>query len=181
MQEKNVRKRLLYRTLRVMSGVMTGMMALASLAVAYSTVSGSTELVSDFAEIDGVEGPLSIAAKAAVVGTVLLSLLAFWLLFRSINLFLQHTERGELFINEVEIALSRMGTALILLYFVFLSYDIVVPMLILPDQIFDNSIDFLISFIDLNALTLLIGIVLRTLAGVLREGRAAQDELNQIL
>lgn len=181
MQGKRLNREWYYRLLRIVSAVMTGMMAAASLAVAYSTLSGGTEMVADFADLDGVAGTLSLTTKAVVIGAVLLSLITFWLLFRSINLFLKHAGRGQLLIDEAEIALSRMGTAMILLYCVFLVYDILVPMLIKPDDIFDNIIDFLTSFVDLNALMLLVGIVLRTLSGTLSEGRAAQDELKQIL
>jgi hypothetical protein len=68
-----------------------------------------------------------------------------------------------------------------LLYFVFLSYDIIRPMLAVPQDIFENSIDFITSLIDLNVLTLLLGIVLIALAGALREGRAVQEEYKQII
>ncbi|GAB5482464.1 MAG: hypothetical protein Pars92KO_22210 [Parasphingorhabdus sp.] len=176
-----IQNRWLYRLLRVVAGVMTSLVGLFIILTALTALAGDMELLTDMIEIESDDPNLGLAAQIALVVTSGLAVLTFLLLFRSINRFLAHAEKGELFLDSAANALSRMGISMILLYVVFLGFDVLLPMLIEPDSILENSVDFLVYLIDLNALGLLIGIVLLALAGALREGRELQDELRQIV
>lgn len=176
-----IQNRWLYRLLRVVAGVMTSLVGLFIILTAVTALAGDMELLTDMIEIESDDPKLGLAAQIALVVTSGLAVLTFLLLFRSINRFLAHAEKGELFLDSAANALSRMGISMILLYVVFLGFDVLLPMLIEPDSILENSVDFLVYLIDLNALGLLIGIVLLALAGALREGRQLQDELRQIV
>lgn len=180
-QEKTVRNRWLYRALRIVAAIMTAMMGLALTIATIATLLGDVEVLNDMIDLDTEIETLNMAAEICLVTANILALVTFGLLFQSINRFLNYAERGELFQDSAEKALIGMGKAMILLYFVFLSYDIILPMLAVPQDIFENSIDFITSLIDLNVLTLLLGIVLIALAGALREGRAVQEEYKQII
>jgi len=179
-QKAAVQNRWLYRVLRILSGVMTSLIGLTIVLTAVSALLGDTEMLTDMVEMDaGTQ--LSVAAKIALVVTSSLAILTFLLLFRSINRFLRHAENGELFLDSAANALSRMGVSMILLYVVFFGFDVVLPMLIEPQSVIENSLSYFIYLIDLNVLSLLIGIVLLALARALREGRELQDELKQIV
>jgi len=180
-QEKNVRNWWFYRALRIAAAIMTLMASLAIALMAVTALMDDTEILADFMDCDTKIGNLNIAAKTGIVAVTLFALLTFWRLFRSINRFLKYAQKRELFLDSAEEALARMGRAMIMLYFVFLSFDILIPMLVTPQEVYENSVDFIGAFVDLNVLTLLIGIVLIALSGALREGRAAQDELKQIV
>ncbi|MEP2990600.1 MAG: hypothetical protein ABJN65_15170 [Parasphingorhabdus sp.] len=180
-QKAYIQNRWLYRGLRILAGMMTSLIGLVMILTAVTALTGDTELLMDMVDIESDDPKLSLAAQIAIVVTCSFALLTFLLLFRSINRFLAHAEKGELFLDSAANALSRMGVSMILLYAVFLSFDVLLPMLIEPESIMENSLDFFIYLIDLNALGLLIGIVLMALAGALREGRELQDELKQIV
>lgn len=180
-QKAFIQNRWLYRVLRILAGVMTSLVGLVIILTAATALAGDTELLIDMIDIESEAPKLNMATQVAMVFISGFAIITFWLLFRSINQFLKHAERGELFLDSAANALSRMGSSMILLYIVFLCFDVLLPMLIEPEAIVENSIDFLIYLIDLNVLTLLIGIVLIALAGALREGREIQDELRQIV
>lgn len=180
-QKVSNQNRWLYRGLRIVAGLMTSLIGLVMILTAVTALTGDMELLTDVVEIDSDDPELSLAAQIALVVTCSVAVYTFLLLFRSINRFLSHAERGELFLDSAANALFRMGVSMILLYVVFISFDVFLPMLIEPDSILQNSVDFFVYLIDLNALGLLIGIVLIALAGALREGRELQDELKQIV
>ncbi len=180
-QKALIQNRWLYRVLRILAGVMTSLVGLIIILTAASALMGDTEMLIDMIDIESEAPKLSMAAQAAIIFTSGFALITFWLLFRSINKFLEHAEKGELFLDSTANALSRMGGSMILLYIVFLCFDVLLPMLIEPKAIIENSINFFIYLIDLNVLTLLIGIVLIALAGALRDGREIQEELRQIV
>ncbi|WP_108810618.1 hypothetical protein [Sphingorhabdus sp. Alg231-15] len=180
-QQASTQNRWLYRLLRIVAGVMTSLVGLTIILTAVTALMGDMELLVDMVEMESADPKLGLVAQIALVVTCVLAVFTFLLLFRSINRFLAHAEKGELFLDSAANALSRMGVSMILLYVVFLSFDVLLPMLIEPESIIENSIDFFIYLIDLNALGLLIGIVLMALAGALREGRELQDELRQIV
>ncbi|MEP2103341.1 MAG: hypothetical protein ABJP02_08420 [Parasphingorhabdus sp.] len=180
-QQASIQNRWLYRLLRIVSGVMTSLVGLTIILTAVTALMGDLELLTDMVEIESDDPKLGLVAQIALVVTCSLAVFTFLLLFRSINRFLAHAEKGELFLDSTANALSRMGVSMILLYVVFLSFDVLLPMLIEPESILENSVDFFIYLIDLNALGLLVGIVLLALAGALREGRELQDELRQIV
>jgi hypothetical protein len=180
-QKAYIQNRWLYRALRIIAGLMTSLVGLVIILTAVTALTGDMELLTDMVEIESDDPKLGLVAQIALVATCSLAVFTFLLLFRSINRFLAHAEKGELFLDSAANALSRMGVSMILLYVVFLGFDILLPMLIEPESIIENSIDFFVYLIDLNALGLLIGIVLMALAGALREGRELQDELRQIV
>ena len=180
-QKASIQNRWLYRLLRIVAGLMTSLVGLVIILTAVTALTGDMELLTDMVEIESDDPKLGLVAQIALVATCSLAVFTFLLLFRSINRFLAHAEKGELFLDSAANALSRMGVSMILLYVVFLGFDILLPMLIEPESIIENSIDFFVYLIDLNALGLLIGIVLMALAGALREGRELQDELRQIV
>ncbi|QTD55742.1 hypothetical protein [Parasphingorhabdus cellanae] len=180
-QKASIQNRWLYRTLRIVSGVMTSLVGLTIILTAITALMGDMELLRDMVEMESDDLKLGLVSQIALVVICSLAVFTFLLLFRSINRFLAHAEKGELFLDSASNALSRMGVSMILLYVVFLGFDVLLPMLIEPESILQNSVDFFIYLIDLNALGLLIGIVLMALAGALREGRALQDELRQIV
>ncbi|GAA0487734.1 hypothetical protein GCM10009096_33310 [Parasphingorhabdus litoris] len=181
-QKAYTRNRWLYRGLRIVAGAMTSLVGLVIILTAVTALMGDLELLTDMIEIESDDVKLGLAAQIALAVTSSLAVFTFLLLFRSINRFLGHAERGELFLDSAANALSRMGISMILLYVVFMGFDVLLPMLIKSESILQNSVDFLVYLlIDLNALGLLIGIVLMALAGALREGRQLQDELRQIV
>lgn len=180
-QKTKIQNRWLYRLLRIVSGVMTSLVGLTVILTAVTALMGDMELLIDIVDMESINPELNLVTQITLVVTCALAVYTFLLLFRSINRFLSHAEHGELFLDSAANALSRMGVSMVLLYVVFIGFDVVLPMLIEPDSILDNSVDFFVYLIDLNALTLLIGIVLMALAGALREGRELQDELKQIV
>lgn len=180
-QKALIQNRWLYRVLRVVAGIMTTFVGLMILLTAGTALAGDTDMLIDFIDMEKKAPALDMVDHVAIVFTSGFAIITFWLLFRSINQFLKHAERGELFLDSTANALSRMGRAMILLYLVFLCFDVLLPMLIAPRAMIENGIDFIIYMIDPNVLTLLIGTVLIALAGALREGREIQDELRQIV
>lgn len=180
-QKAFIQNRWLYRVLRILAAVMT---SLVGLLLIYSTVTalcGDTAVLVDMLDMESSNPGLNMVSQVALVVVSIFAIVTFWLLFRSINKFLKHAELGELFLESAAVALSRMGSSMILLYGVFISFEVFLPMLIEPGTIVENSLNFLMYLVDLNVLTLLIGIVLMALAGALREGREIQDELRQIV
>lgn len=180
-QKAYIQNRRVYRALRIVAGLMTSLIGVFIILTAVTALMGDMELLVDMLDIESDTLKLSIAAQIGLVVTSSFAVFTFFLLFRFINRFLSHAEQGELFFDSTANALSGMGFSLILLYGVFICFEVLLPMLIEPASILENSINFLFYFIDLNVLTLLIGIVLLALAEALREGRELQDELKQIV
>ena len=180
-QKAYIQNRRVYRVLRVLAGLMTSLVGIFIILTAVTALTGDMELLVDMLDIEDDDPKLGVSAQVGLVVACSFAVFTFLMLFRFINRFLRHAEQGELFFDSTANALSGMGFSLILLYGVFISFEVLLPMLIEPASILENSIDFLFYFIDLNVLTLLIGIVLLALAEALREGRELQDELKQIV
>ncbi len=180
-QKAFIQNRWIYRLLRIAAGIMTSLVGLILIYGTATALMGDMEAIMDMLDIESADIRLNMVAKIALVLVCLYSLVTFGLLFRSINRFLKHAEQGELFLESTANALSRMGFAMILLFGVFMAFEVLLPMLIEPNDFIVNSLNFLLYFVDLNVLMLLIGIVLIALAGALREGLQLQDELKQIV
>ncbi len=177
----NTEKRWFYRPLRVVAAIMTAFVGIAISATIVTALIGDLEMLNDFVEMESEITSLSNTAKVGLGLINIFALLTFWLLFSSIRTVLIYAERNELLQDSAEKALMKMGYAMLMLYFVFMSTDILIPILADPSSIYENLINFFVYLIDLNALTLLIGMVLMALSGALREGRIVRDELKQIV
>lgn len=179
--ERNVQSRLLYRVLRVLAGLMT---LIAGLAISYACIAalfGDQEMLIDFIDEDAASLSINVPTILAIVATNLLAIASLGLLFFSLNRFFKYAERGEMLFDPARNALKRLGVAMVLLYLTTRFVAVVIPMLGIPGFWTENKYSLPLTFVDLDFLYLLVGVVLLALGQALREGQVAKEEAKQYI
>jgi hypothetical protein len=177
--ERTVQSRLLYRVLRVLAGLMT---LVAGLAMSYACIAalfGDHELLIDFIDEDAASLSMNVPTILAIVTTNVLAIVSLGLLFFSLNRFLKYAERGEMLVDPARNALKRLGVAMVLLYLTTRFVAVVIPVLGISGFWMENRYSLPLTFVDLDFLYLLVGVVLLALGQALREGQVAKEETKQ--
>lgn len=177
--ERTVQSRLLYRVLRVLAGLMT---LVAGLAMSYACIAalfGDQELLIDFIDEDAASLSMNVPTILAIVTTNVLAIASLGLLFFSLNRFLKYAERGEMLVDPARNALKRLGVAMVLLYLTTRFVAVVIPVLGISGFWMENKYSLPLTFVDLDFLYLLVGVVLLALGQALREGQVAKEEAKQ--
>lgn len=168
-----------FRALRVMAGLMVGVAGLAITFGCVSALLGDTEMLVDFIDEDKLSLEMTVPAIIAVAATNILALTSLGLLFFSLNRFLSIAARGELLLASARNALKRMGIAMILLYVTSRFLAVGIPLAGMDGFWEEYAWSIPISFLDLDFLYLLVGVVLLALRQALHEGQTAKDEVRQ--
>ncbi len=179
--EQTVQSRLLYRVLRVLAGIMT---LVAGLAISYACITalfGDQEWLIDFIDEDAASLSINVPTILAIVVTNLLAIASLGLLFFSLNRFFKHAESGEMLVDPARNALKRLGVAMVLLYLTTRFVAVVIPILGIPGFWAENKYSLPLTFVDLDFLYLLVGVVLLALGQALREGQVAKEEAKQYI
>ncbi|WP_422344706.1 hypothetical protein [Parasphingorhabdus sp.] len=177
--ERTVQSRLLYRVLRVLAGLMT---LVAGLAMSYACIAalfGDQKLLIDFIDEDAASLSMNVPTILAIVTTNVLAIVSLGLLFFSLNRFLKYAERGEMLVDPARNALKRLGVAMVLLYLTTRFVAVVIPVLGISGFWMENRYSLPLTFVDLDFLYLLVGVVLLALGQALREGQVAKEETKQ--
>ena len=168
-----------FRALRVMAGLMV---LIAGVAITFGCVSalmGDTEMLVDFIDEDKLTLSMTWPAIIAVTATNILAITSLGMLFVSLNRFLSIAARGELLIGPARNALKRMGIAMILLYVTSRLLAVGIPLAGMDGFWEEYAWSIPVSFLDLDFLYLLVGVVLLALRQALHEGEAAKEEARQ--
>ncbi|MEP2493304.1 MAG: hypothetical protein ABJH21_02540, partial [Parasphingorhabdus sp.] len=124
---------------------------------------------------------MNIQTILAIVATNLLAIVSLGLLFFSLNRFLKYAERGEMLVDPARSALKRLGVAMLLLYLTTRFVAVVIPVLGVSGFWTENKYSLPLTFVDLDFLYLLVGVVLLALGQALREGQVAKEETKQYI
>lgn len=179
--ERNVQNRLLYRALRVLAGLMT---LIAGLAISYACIAalfGDQEMLIDFIDEDAASLSMNVPTILAIVATNSLAIASLGLLFFSLNRFFKYAESGEMLVDPARNALKRLGVAMVLLYLTTRFVAVVIPILGIPGFWTENKYSLPLTFVDLDFLYVLVGVVLLALGQALREGQVAKEEAKQYI
>jgi len=168
-----------FRALRVMAGFMVLMAGVAITFGCVAALLGDPEMLVDFIDEDKLSLEMTPLAIAAVISTNVLALTSLGMLFFSLNRFLSLAERGELLIASARNALKRIGVAMILLYVTSRFLAVGIPLAGMDGFWEEYSWSVVVSFLDLDFLYLLVGVVLLALRQALYEGQAAKEEVRQ--
>lgn len=178
-RDGTIRNRLLYRLMRVLAGLMTLFSGLVFTIACCGALLGHHEMLLDFIDDDASSLVMTVPTQIAIVISNLVGLTALGLLFFGSNRFLNHAERGELLVDSARNALRRLGLAMVLIYVTTRLLALVIPILGIPGFWEDNGIIIPLTFVDMDFLYILVGVVLLVLGQALREGQAAKEEAKQ--
>ncbi|MGB5485244.1 hypothetical protein [Parasphingorhabdus sp.] len=160
------------------------MTMVAGLAMSYACIAallGEPELLIDFIDEDAASLSMNVPTILAIVVTNLLAIVSLGLLFFSLNRFLKYAESGEMLVDPARNALKRLGVAMVLLYLTTRFVAVVIPMLGIPGFWMENKYSLPLTFVDLDFLYVLVGVVLLALGQALREGQVAKEEAKQYI